>query len=42
VPGSAVEVKDVHRASGHLELTVDGAERAVGETAAEGLFVRRA
>jgi DtxR family Mn-dependent transcriptional regulator len=42
VPGSAVEVKDVHRASGHLEVTVDGAERAVGETAAEGLFVRRA
>ena len=41
VPGSAVEVRDVHRASGHLAVTVDGAERAVGETAADGLFVRK-
>jgi hypothetical protein len=37
-----VEVRDVHGPSGHLAITVDGTERAVGETAAEGLFVRRA
>ena len=42
VPGSTIDVRSVHSPSGHIALTVDGIERAVGETAADGLFVRRA
>lgn len=42
VPGADIEVREVHGASGHVSLTVDGDERAVGEKAAVGLFVRRA
>jgi len=41
VPGSTIDVRSVHSPSGHIALTVDGIERAVGETAADGLFVRR-
>ena len=40
VPGSAVEVRNSTAVRPSV-VTVDGAERAVGETAAEGLFVRR-
>jgi DtxR family Mn-dependent transcriptional regulator len=40
VPGSTVDVRSVHGPSGHMAVTVDGVERAVGEAAAEGLFVR--
>ena len=40
VPGSTVDVRSVHGPSGHMAVTVDGVDRAVGEAAAEGLFVR--
>ena len=40
VPGSTVDVRSVHDPSGAMAVTVDGVERAVGEAAAEGLFVR--
>jgi DtxR family Mn-dependent transcriptional regulator len=42
VPGAEVEVREAQPAAGQLTLRLDGAERAIGEKAAAGLFVRRA
>jgi DtxR family Mn-dependent transcriptional regulator len=42
VPGTEIEVRDAQPAAGQFTLRLDGAERADGEKAAEGLFVRRA
>jgi DtxR family Mn-dependent transcriptional regulator len=42
VPGTEIEVRDAQPAAGQFTLRLDGGERAVGEKAAEGLFVKRA
>ncbi|HZQ64325.1 MAG TPA: metal-dependent transcriptional regulator [Gaiellaceae bacterium] len=42
VPGAELEVREAQPAVGQLTVRLDGAERAVGEKAAAGLFVRRA
>lgn len=42
VPGAKVELRAAQPAAGQLTLSVDGAERAIGERAAAGLFVRPA
>ena len=42
VPGARVELRRAEPAAGQLALTVDGDERAIGEKAAAGLFVRPA
>ena len=41
VPGAPIEVQDAAPAAGQVTVRLDGAERAVGEKAAAGLFVRR-
>jgi DtxR family Mn-dependent transcriptional regulator len=40
VPGSHVEVRAAHPEAGQFTVTLDGGERAIGEKAASGLFVR--
>ncbi len=42
VPGAELEVREAQPAVGQLTVRLDGDERAVGEKAAAGLFVRRA
>ncbi len=42
VPGTEVEVKSAQPAAGQVVIVVDGRQRAIGERAAAGLFVRRA
>ncbi len=42
VPGASVELRRAEPAAGQFALTVDGDERAIGEKAAAGLFVRPA
>jgi DtxR family Mn-dependent transcriptional regulator len=42
VPGTEVEVTNAQPEAGQLVVRVGGAERAIGERAAAGLFVRRA
>jgi DtxR family Mn-dependent transcriptional regulator len=42
VPGAEVEVRDSQPAAGQVTVTVADGERAVGERAAAGLFVKRA
>jgi DtxR family Mn-dependent transcriptional regulator len=42
VPGTAVEVRSAQPAAGQVIVRVRGGERAIGERAAAGLFVRRA
>jgi DtxR family Mn-dependent transcriptional regulator len=42
VPGAEVEVRAAQPAAGQFTVRLDGAEKAVGEKAAEGLFVRPA
>jgi DtxR family Mn-dependent transcriptional regulator len=42
VPGTEIEVRDAQPAAGQFTLKLNGDERAVGEKAAEGLYVRRA
>jgi DtxR family transcriptional regulator, Mn-dependent transcriptional regulator len=42
VPGARVELRRAEPAAGQFALTVDGDERAIGEKAASGLFVRPA
>jgi DtxR family transcriptional regulator, Mn-dependent transcriptional regulator len=42
VPGTRIEVRGAQRAAGQLTVAVDGRERAIGEQAAAGLFVRAA
>ena len=39
-PGREIEVRDAHPAAGQITLGLDGDERAVGEKAAAGVFVR--
>ena len=39
-PGREIEVRDTHPAAGQITVTLNGDERAVGEKAAAGLFVR--
>ena len=41
VPGTEIEVREVQPAAGHVVVRADGGERAIGERAAAGLFVRR-
>lgn len=40
VPGQAIELKDAQPAAGQFTVKLNGDERAVGEKAAAGLFVR--
>ena len=42
VPGAKIELRDVQAGAGQFTLRVNGSERAVGEKAAAGLFVRAA
>ena len=42
VPGTSVELRAAEPAAGQLRVTVDGVEKAIGEKAAAGLFVKRA
>jgi DtxR family Mn-dependent transcriptional regulator len=41
VPGAVVELRAVEPAAGQFRVAVDGGEKAIGEKAAAGLFVRR-
>jgi DtxR family Mn-dependent transcriptional regulator len=40
VPGSTIEVRDAQPAAGQVTVKLNGGERAVGDKAAAGLFVR--
>ena len=40
-PGAHVELRVAEPAAGQIRITVDGVERAVGDKAAAGLFVKR-
>jgi DtxR family Mn-dependent transcriptional regulator len=42
VPGSQIRVRAAEPASGLITVTLNGSERALGEKAAQSLFVRRA
>ena len=42
VPGREIEVRDAQPAAGQMTVRLNGAERAIGEKAAAGLFVRKA
>ena len=42
VPGSEIEVSEAHPAAGQLTIRLPEGDRAVGDRAAAGLFVRRA
>jgi DtxR family Mn-dependent transcriptional regulator len=42
VPGSEIEVRETQPAAGQLTVRLDGSDRAIGEKAAAGLFVRPA
>jgi DtxR family Mn-dependent transcriptional regulator len=42
VPGAEIELRASEPAAGQLRVSVGGGERAIGERAAEGLFVRPA
>jgi DtxR family transcriptional regulator, Mn-dependent transcriptional regulator len=42
VPGSEIEVRDAQPAAGQVTVKLNGDERAIGEKAAAGLFVRPA
>jgi DtxR family Mn-dependent transcriptional regulator len=42
VPGTAVEVRGAQRAAGQVVVRIGDGDRAIGERAAAGLFVRRA
>ena len=41
VPGREIEVRDTQPAAGQITVRLDGIERAIGERAAAGLFVKR-
>jgi DtxR family Mn-dependent transcriptional regulator len=41
-PGQAIQVSSSSPAAGQMTVTLDGAERSVGDTAAAGLYVRPA
>jgi DtxR family transcriptional regulator, Mn-dependent transcriptional regulator len=40
VPGSEIEIRAAQPAAGQITVKLDGSERAIGEKAAAGLFVR--
>src|SRR5256885_8311062 len=42
VPGTSVELRAAEPAAGQFRVAVDGGEKAIGEKAAAGLFVKRA
>jgi Mn-dependent DtxR family transcriptional regulator len=42
VPGAKVEVREAQPAAGQFTVRLNGAEQAVGDKAADGLFVKRA
>src|SRR5207247_4472303 len=42
VPGSEIEVREAQPAAGQVTVKLNGQERAIGEKAAAGLFVRPA
>jgi Mn-dependent DtxR family transcriptional regulator len=42
VPGTEIELRAAQPAAGQFSVKVDGGEKAIGEKAAEGLFVRPA
>jgi Mn-dependent DtxR family transcriptional regulator len=42
VPGREIEVRDAQPAAGQMTVRLNGAERAIGEKAAAGLFVKPA
>ena len=42
VPGTSVEVRGAQPAAGQLKVVVGGAERAIAEKAAQGMYVRAA
>ena len=42
VPGTHVSVRGAQPAAGQLTVAVDGAERALSEKAADGIYVRAA
>jgi DtxR family Mn-dependent transcriptional regulator len=42
VPGTEIEIRDAQPAAGQMTVKLDGTERAIGEKAAAGLFVRPA
>jgi len=42
VPGTDVELRSAEPAAGQFRVRIDGGEKAIGEKAAEGLFVRPA
>jgi DtxR family Mn-dependent transcriptional regulator len=42
VPGREIEVRDTQPAAGQMTVKLNGGERAIGEKAAAGLFVRPA
>jgi DtxR family Mn-dependent transcriptional regulator len=42
VPGTEIEIRSAQPAAGQVVIVVDGRERAIGDRAAAGLFVRRA
>ena len=41
VPGTALELRAAEPAAGQFRVTINGGEKAIGEKAAAGLFVRR-
>jgi DtxR family Mn-dependent transcriptional regulator len=41
VPGTSLEVREAQPAAGQFTVRVDGVDRAVGDRAAAGLFVKR-
>jgi DtxR family Mn-dependent transcriptional regulator len=41
VPGTALELRAAEPAAGQFRVTINGGEKAIGERAASGLFVRR-
>ena len=42
VPGAQIEVRSAEPAAGQVRVTLDGAEKAIGDKAAAGLFVKPA
>ena len=42
VPGAEIELRAAEPAAGQFRVSVDGVEKAIGEKAAAGLFVKRA
>jgi DtxR family Mn-dependent transcriptional regulator len=40
IPGREIEVREAQPAAGQMTVRLNGAERAIGEKAAAGLFVR--